>query len=108
MYPIEYKIPSEEKQMLLERVRKWSKDPSLKVHKMIALVARTKSGLSRELLVHAVSRVTKSKNPYGALSSLHTFKSNNYCRVFINVYGIISIHPEMIAEVNRFTWHITI
>ena len=90
--------------MLLEKVRKWSKDPALKVHKMIALVARTKSGLSRELLVQEVSRVTKSKNPYGAVGSLLTSKGNAYGRIFIDVDGIISIHPEMADEVNPFTW----
>lgn len=65
-------IPSDEKRMLLERVRRWAKNPNLKVHKMIALVARTKSGLSRELLVQEVSRVTGSKDAYGAVVSLLT------------------------------------
>ena len=103
---IGYKISSEEKRMLLERVRKWSKDPTLKVHKMITVVARSKNGLSRQLLVQEVSRVTKSKNPYGAVSSLLTSKGNNYGRVFIDVDGIISIHPEMIDEVSRSTWRV--
>lgn len=100
------KIPSEEKLMLLDRVRKWAKDPTLKVHKMIALVARSKSGLSRELLVQEVGRVTKSKNPYGAVGSMLTSKGNAYGRVFIDVDGIISIHPEMVDVVSRSTWRV--
>ncbi|MFZ3131629.1 MAG: hypothetical protein WA125_11145 [Desulfosporosinus sp.] len=104
--PIGFHMPSEEKRMLLERIRKWSKDPTLKVHKMIALVTRARNGLSRELLVQEVSRVTKSKNPYGAVGSLLTSKGNAYGRVFIDIDGIISIHPEMVDEVSRSTWRV--
>lgn len=103
---IGYKIPSDEKRMLIERVRKWSKNPTLKVHKMIALVARSKSGLSRELLVQEVSRATGSKDAYGAVGSMLTSKGNCYGRVFIDVDGIISIHPEMMDEVSRSTWRV--
>ena len=100
------KIPPEEKRMLLERVRRWAKNPTLKVHKMIALVARTKSGLSRELLVQEVNRVTGSRDAYGAVGSLLTSKGNCYGRVLIDIDGIISIHPEMVDEVSRSTWRV--
>lgn len=103
---IGFRIPSEEKLILLERIRRWAKNPNLKVHKMIALVARTKNGLSRELLVQEVSRVTGSKNAYGAVGSLLTSKGNAYGRVFIDVDGIVAIHPEMLDEVSRSTWHV--
>ena len=103
---IGFHIPSEERLILLERIRMWSKKPNSKVHKMIALVARTQSGLSRELLVQEVSRVTGSKDAYGAVASLLTSKGNCYGRVFIDVDGIISIHPEMVDEVSRSTWRV--
>lgn len=103
---ISLQIPSEERLILLERIRRWAKNPNLKVHKMIALVARTKSGLSRELLVQEVNRVTGSKDAYGAVGSLLTSKGNAYGRVLIDVDGMISIHPEMVDEVSRSTWRV--
>jgi hypothetical protein len=101
-----FHIPSEEKRMLLERIGMWSKKPNSNVHKMIALVVSTKNGLSRELLVQEVNRVTGSKDAYGAVASLLTSKGNCYGRVLIDIDGMISIHPEMVDEISRSTWRV--
>jgi hypothetical protein len=104
--PNDFKIPTEEKFILLERIERWAKNPHLNVHKIIALVVKAKTGISREILVQEANRLSGSKNAYGAVSSLLTSKANAYGRVFIDIDGIISIHPDLVNEVSRYSWRV--
>ncbi|CDX00848.1 Hypothetical protein DPCES_0961 [Desulfitobacterium hafniense] len=98
-------MPPYEKQLLVERLESWAKKPNSIVHKTIAIVANATGGVPCELLIREAQRVTGSKNAYGSINSLLTTKGNAYGRVFIEIDGIISIHPSLIETVRRFEWY---
>ncbi len=99
--PVGFRIPSAEKLILLERIGRWAQNPRLNVYKIIALVVKAKTGIPREILVQEANRVSVSKNAYGAVGSLLTTKANAYGRVFTDIDGIITIHPDLAEEVAR-------
>lgn len=105
---IEYsdKMTLEEKNQLIDRLKSWAKQPSLIVHKTIALVVNSETGLQRDILTQKIKNHTGNKNPYGTIGSLLTSKGNAYGRIFLNNYGTIIIHPELKEEIVKFVWHI--
>lgn len=88
------------------RLQKWALKPNLKVHKMIAIVAQARSGISRSDLVKRVEEVTKSKNSYGAVASLLSDEGNSYGLVLVDQDGIIRFHPSVEQTIQAYTWRI--
>ena len=97
-------MPADERRMLIGRVREWAAKPHLNVHKIISVVVRAGGRISRDQLVREAERVTRSKNAYGAVSSLLTSKANAYGRVFADVGGTIHLHPDLEREVLSCRW----
>ena len=96
---------SAETQRALEnRIRQWAAQPSLNVHKIIAIVAAAEDGISRDELVARASEATGSKNAYGAVASLTTNSSNAYGRVF-EVHGKrIRLASDVADVVKGLSW----
>ena len=94
----------EKQRVLTDRISSWSGRPDLNVHKIIALVAHSSGGISRDELVRRVAEVTQSKSPYGAVASLLTDSGNAYGRVFSECGGVIRINPEVEEQVRSLTW----
>jgi hypothetical protein len=101
------KISQEQHRTLSDRITYWSGRPDLNVHKIIALVASYRGGVSRDELVRRVEEVTGSKSPYGAVASLLTDSGNAYGRVFSNHAGIITIHQDVEDHLRSLTWRPT-
>lgn len=101
---IRAQMPPEEKQLVLARVREWAGKPELNVHKIIALVVQSSGGISRDQLVKNATRITKSKNAYGAVASMLTTKANAYGRVLEDVGGLIRLHPAVAETVHSLRW----
>jgi hypothetical protein len=94
----------EEAAVIIRRVQEWSRKPQLNVHRIIGIVNRSAEGVARDALVAEVSRVTTTKNAYGAIASLLTSKGNAYGRVFEDVDGIIRLHPMIQGYVRSLQW----
>ncbi len=94
----------DERLLVSRRVRGWASKPNLNVHRIIGIVVRSGSGVSRNQLVSDVARITNSKNPYGAVASLLTSSGNAYGHVLEEVAGIIRLHPSIEQEVRSFRW----
>lgn len=92
---------------LSDRVLRWSRNPDLNVHKIIALVVQSHGGISSSDLVRRVANATQSRDPDGAVASLMTDKGNAYGRIFArNDEGIIIIHPTIEKEIRSLTWSV--
>lgn len=94
----------DERLLVSRRVRGWASTPNLNVHRIIGIVVRSGSGVSRNQLVSDVARITNSKNPYGAVASLLTSSGNAYGHVLEEVAGVIRLHPSIEQEVRSFHW----
>jgi hypothetical protein len=97
-------MPAEEQMLVIRRVREWASKPHLNVHRIIGIVVRSDSGISRDQLVNEAAQITNSKNAYGAVASLLTSKANAYGRVFEDTDGIIQLHPAVEKEVRSCQW----
>lgn len=93
-----------ERVLVTRRIRSWASKPHLNVHRIIGIVARASSGISRDALVREAANITRSRNAYGAVASLMTSKANAYGRVFVDVHGVIKLHPAVAREVHAFKW----
>jgi hypothetical protein len=96
--------PEETRRVRAERVVRWSKKPGLNAHKIIALVVQSEDGVPRVELVRRVAEATHSKNPYGAVASMTTDGGNGYGRIFVDVGGIIRLHPDVAEQVRSVRW----
>jgi hypothetical protein len=92
---------------LSDRIKNWAKKPELNVHKIIALVAaRQHSPFNRDELITEAEKVTKSKNPAGAIASLQTNSGNAYGKAFIAEGENILIHPDVRTLVSSLKWKV--
>jgi len=90
--------------VLSDRITNWSRKTDSNVHKIIALVVQSRSGIGRNDLVKRIAEVTRSKNPYGAVASLLTDSGNAYGRVLVDSDGIIRVHPQIENHVRSLDW----
>jgi len=98
-------VSSEKQRSLEDRIRKWSAQPTLNAHKIIALVVHAgEKPLTRDELVEAVGEATGSKNSYGAVASLMSNSGNAYGRVFELDGGRVRICPEVADVVASLEW----
>lgn len=97
-------MSAEERELIVRRLRTWSRKPELNVHRVIAIVVRSDGGLSRDELISEVRRMTASKNAYGTVASLLTSKGNAYGRVLEDINGVIRLHSELEREIRSLNW----
>ena len=98
------RMSDEERKLVNQRVRDWASKPHLNVHRIIGIVVRSTDGVPRDHLVSEATRITNSKNAYGAIASLLTSRGNAYGRVLEDEDGIIRLHPSVADEVCSFCW----
>lgn len=99
------KATVENQRVLAVRIRDWSAKPHLNVHKIIAIVVQSRSGISRDQLVQVAADVTHSKNAYGAVASLLTNTGNAYGRVFEIDDDVVRLHPLVAQQVRSLNWN---
>ena len=97
-------MSAEEQRMVTQRIKGWASKPHLNVHRIIGIVVRSNTCLSRDQLARAAEHATNTKNGYGAIASLLTSRANAYGRVLEDVDGFIRIHPAMEDIVRSFHW----
>jgi hypothetical protein len=90
--------------LVIRRVEEWASKPHLNVHRIIGIVVLSNGGISRDQLVKEATRITNSKNAYGAVASMLTSNANAYGRVLEDVGGIIRLHPSVEEAVRSFRW----
>ena len=81
----------------------WARDPSLNVHRILALAVRL-SPLTRAGLVAEIRRAGFSRDAYGAVASLMSNGGNNYGLVFTNSEGRFGFNPDIEALVRAQPW----
>ena len=86
-----------------EKIIGWAKDPSRKVHRILAVAVR-REPLPREQLVAEIRRLGISRDPYGAVASLMTNGGKNYGLVFIEDGGLVRFHPGIEEVVRHQDW----
>jgi hypothetical protein len=96
---------NKEKEMLFDRIKRWSRNSTLIVHKTIAIVNKDEN-LSRDILVQKIKKHTNNKNAYGTVGSLMTSKGNAYGRIFIEEKGYIKFHPDIYPEIKKYKWNL--
>jgi len=95
----------DERTMMIGRIRKWAGKPGTNVNKIIGIVVRSQGGIPREELLKEIGRRTPSRNPGWAVFGLTTPKTEkDYGRVFVDVDGIVKLHPDVADEVLRHRW----
>ncbi len=93
-------------EIIRERIAHWSRNPHLKVHKIISLVTQADDGIGQDELELRIAAVTGSKNPYGAIANLLRNDGNAYGRVFLRENRVIRLHPEVEAQVRSLPWSV--
>ena len=90
----------------LLKLKGWADKPTLKVHRVIALVA-ARAPISRDQLVREIDRFGICKNSYGTISSLMTNKGNSYGLVLVeNTEGRIDFHPDIKVAALKLSWRV--
>jgi hypothetical protein len=82
---------------------RWARDPSLKVHRILALAVRL-NPLTRDGLVAEIRRAGFSRDAYGAVASLMSNGGNNYGLVFAESEGRFGFNPDIEALVRAQPW----
>jgi hypothetical protein len=67
-------MSAEERRLVVQRIQVWASKPHLNVHQIIAILVRSSGGVARNELINEATRITNSKNAYGAIASLLTSK----------------------------------
>lgn len=86
-----------------EVICRWARDPSLKVHRILAIAVRL-NPLTREGLVAEIRRAGFSSDPYGAVASLMSNGGNNYGLVFADAEGCFGFDKNIEALVRAQAW----
>jgi hypothetical protein len=86
-----------------EVICRWARDPSLNVHRILAVAVRL-NPLTREALVAEIRRIGFSHDAYGAVASLMSNGGNNYGRVFADSEGRFGFDPDIELLVRAQLW----
>jgi hypothetical protein len=86
-----------------EVIRRWVRDPSLKVHRILGMAVQL-NPLTREGLVAEIRRAGVSRDAYGAVASLMSNGGNNYGLVFTASDGRFGFHLDIEALVRAQPW----
>lgn len=89
-----------------EKIRRWARNPSSKVHQILA-VAVELHPLTRVGLLAELQRREISDSPEGAIASLTTNRGNSYGRVFTNSAAGFRFHPDVEPLIREQPWQIS-
>jgi hypothetical protein len=86
-----------------EVICRWASDPSIKVHRVLAIAVQL-TPLTRERLVAEIRRAGLSRDACGSVASLMSNGGNNYGLVFTTAEGSFGFHPEIEALMRAQPW----
>jgi hypothetical protein len=88
-----------------EVICRWASDPSLKVHRIVAIAVQL-TPLTRQRLVAEICRAGLSRDARGAVASLMSNGGKNYGLVFTASEGSFGFHPDIEALVRAQSWQV--
>jgi hypothetical protein len=95
--------PFDDEPVSPDKIVGWAKDPSLKVHRILALAVRH-GPLPSERLIGEIRQRKFSRNSPGAVASLMTNAGNAYDLVFTEDAGLLRLHPRIEEVVRSQNW----